>query len=184
MIRLNRESAERGRSVAIIGADTRPCPTMTLAEHEFRIEKVRLALSVRLLGGDVLAGHVFVQPPVYGATTATALDLLNQGEAYFPLACDDRGILLVAKERLVEAWGEAVGEEDETRVLSSRAVGVELRLASGVTANGTMLLEVPSGRPRLLDFLNDCRMRFLRLMTTEGPRIINARLIESARPLD
>lgn len=157
---------------------------MTLAEHEFRIEKLRLALSVRLLGGDVVAGYVFVQTPVYGTVAETALDLLNHSETFFPLACDDRGILLVAKDRLVEAWGEAVGDDDEVRVMTGRPVLVELRLASGVTVSGTMLLEVPSGRPRLLDYLNDNRLRFMRLLTADGPRIINARLIESARPLD
>lgn len=151
---------------------------------QYRIEKLRLALSLRLLSGDVIDGHVFLQPPGYGGTPESALDLLNQPDRFFPIASNGQDILLIAKERLVEAWGEAVGEEDALRSATSHPVSAELRLASSVTVSGTMLLEVPEDRPRMLDFLNHNRQRFVRVATDAGPRIVNARLVESVRPLD
>lgn len=151
---------------------------------QYRIEKLRLALSLRLLGGEVLEGHVFLQSFGYSGTPESALELLNQPDRFFPIACNGQGILLVAKERLVEAWGEAVGEEDALRSATSVPVSAELRLASSLTVSGTMLLEVPDDRPRMLDFLNHNRQRFVRVATASGPRLVNARLVESVRPLD
>ncbi len=151
---------------------------------QYKIEKSRLALSLRLLSGEVIEGHVFLQPPGYGGTPESALDLLNQPDRFFPIACEGREILLVAKERLVEAWGEAIGEEDALRSASSLRMSVEFRLASNVTVSGTMLLEVPEDQHRMLDFLNHNRQRFVRVGTASGPRLVNARLIESVRPID
>jgi hypothetical protein len=49
---------------------------------------------------------------------------------------------------------------------------------------GTVMLELPTDRPRLLDLLNDTRERFLTLYTSDGVRFINRALIERVRPLD
>lgn len=152
--------------------------------HEYRIEKTRLSLFVRLQSGEAVHGSVFLPQAVFGTPPTTALELLNDAEPFFPLDCEDIGILLIAKDRLVEAWGDAVGNEDEMRIATMRAVAVELWMADGRARTGTMLLEVPMDRPRLLDFLNDHRQRFVRMDTPDGPHIINARLIERARPLD
>jgi hypothetical protein len=151
--------------------------------HEYRIEKLRLALSLRLLGGEVIDGHVFLQPATYGGGRESAMHLLNAPEPFLPIDQEGRGILLVSKDRLLEAWGEAMGDEDELRLATARAVHVELQLPGCTMQAGTILLEVPADRPRVLDFLNDNQQRFIRLNTGAGALAINSRLIESARPL-
>jgi hypothetical protein len=151
---------------------------------QYRIEKLRQGVSVRLLGGDVIEGFVFLQQVGYAGTPETALEMLNQEEPYFPIARDDSGILLIAKHRLLEAWGEGVGEDDDLLVASSRSVRAELRLASALVVSGMIRMEVRADRPRLLDYLNEYTAPFLRVNTPAGARVINARLIESAHPLD
>jgi hypothetical protein len=151
---------------------------------QYRIEKLRKGMSVRLLGGDVIEGFVFLQQVGYTGTPETALEMLNQDDPYFPIARDDSGVLLIAKHRLVEAWGEAVGEDDELLIASSPTVRAELRLASAAMVSGMIRMEVRADRPRLLDYLNESLTPFLRVNTSAGARVINARLIESARPLD
>jgi hypothetical protein len=151
----------------------------------FRIVKDRMAVSVTLLGGERVDGEVFVQhPPDGAARQEEPRDVLNAPEPFFPVR-DGRGrVVLLAKDRVAEVTGREVIGDDEVRRASARSAMLELTLTNGMTRTGSVLLELPSGRPRLLDFLNREHERFLTLYTAEGARLINRRLIESVRPLD
>ena len=63
--------------------------------YDYRIEKQRLGVTVLLASGDVVRGHVFVQPSVYGmhahagphgrrGQLAPRTYLLNQAMVRFP----------------------------------------------------------------------------------------------------
>ncbi|MGH7718900.1 MAG: hypothetical protein ACREON_08680 [Gemmatimonadaceae bacterium] len=153
--------------------------------HQYRIEKQRLAVSLRLLGGRCVEGEMFVPRTAEGyAPVARAIDVFNADEPFLPLELADGGVVLVAKDRVVEVMGEGVGEDDELRLSIALRSPLELILNGGAVLEGWMLLEVPDDRQRVLDFLNDYRQRFLTFYTLEGPRLVNARLIELSRPLD
>jgi hypothetical protein len=47
-----------------------------------------------------------------------------------------------------------------------------------------VLLELPAGQPRVLDFLNRLSDRFLVLYAAEGTRLVNRALIERVHPRD
>ena len=153
--------------------------------YDYRIEKQRLGVTVLLASGDVVRGHVFVQPSVYGMHAhAGPHGLFNGPEPFFPLELEDGGVLLVSKARVAEVSGSSELAEDELRRLSAREAMMEITLAPGMSYIGTALLELPTERPRLLDLLNDSRERFLTLYTSDGVRFINRALIERVRPLD
>jgi hypothetical protein len=152
---------------------------------DYRIEKQRLGVTVLLASGDVVRGHVFVQPTGYGTHPHSGPHgLFNGPEPFFPLELEDGGVLLVAKERVAEVSGSSELADDELRRLAAREAMMEVTLASGMSYVGTVLLELPTDRPRLLDLLNDSRERFLTLYTSDGVRFVNRALIERVRPLD
>jgi hypothetical protein len=61
---------------------------------------------------------------------------------------------------------------------------LQVTLTGGVTRFGSMRLELPSDRPRLLDHLNCGTERFLTLYTDRDVRLVNRAMIERVRPLD
>lgn len=152
---------------------------------KYRIEKHRIAVTVVMMGGDEIRGHIFVQPLAYQyGVPEDPLHLLNAADPFLPLAQDDDEVLLVAKDRVVEVRGIASHDEDMLRRESARPALVEITLAGGIVHLGSVRLETPSDRPRLQDFLNHYPSRFATLYTTEGVRLINVRLIDRVRPLD
>ncbi|HEX6537098.1 MAG TPA: hypothetical protein VF041_21125 [Gemmatimonadaceae bacterium] len=152
---------------------------------EYRIEKERLEVTLRLMGGDEVHGFVFVQPPLLGhSSQAEPATLFNDSEPFFPLELPSGEVLLVAKARVVEVSGIPLDVHVEEIRASSPMALLEITLAGGITHFGSMRLEVRADRPRLLDYLNDCLDRFITLYTDQGVRLVNRALIECVRPLD
>lgn len=151
---------------------------------EYRIEKYRLPVAVTLTSGDRLAGDVFVQANArYRVGPEDASDLFNSPEPFCPLDADG-GTHLIAKEMVTEVEADLVVEDDALRRASAAYALVEIRMADGAIRTGSVYLEVPLERPRLLDFLNFYTLRFLTLHTVDGARLINRRYIARVRPLD
>ena len=151
----------------------------------FKIEKERLEVTVTLEGCAEMRGFIFLQPRIYGySSRSEPAALLNDSELFFPLELDNGDVLLLSKERVVDISGLPLDDEDELVRASSPMALLEITLAGGLTRLGSMRLEVRADRPRLLDYLNDSRQRFLMLYTDQGVRLVNRKLIERVRPLD
>ena len=151
---------------------------------DYRIEKDRIAVVVTTFDGERLAGDLFVQPYTrYRMGREQAPDLLNASEPFFPLGTDEATQLL-AKDNVREV--EVPGDDPEGLGVhaGARVSEIEVVLQGGIVRSGTVLLETPSDRPRLLDFLNRLDSRFLTLYCRDGVRLLNRRLIERVRPLD
>ena len=153
--------------------------------YQYRIEKDRLPITIKLDGGDCIEGHIFVQPSVYRHLgREEAIDLLNAPEPFFPIVGTDGSTLLIAKDRVMEAWPVQPDEDEELRLAGTREALLELVLVDGTVRSGTIPLELPSDRPRLLDFLNSHSERFLALHAADAIHLINTRVIKCIRPLD
>lgn len=157
--------------------------------HEFRIAKDRCSVVLALVSGETIAGAMFVQHAGEGdPRRESARDVLNSAERFFPMETAAGETLLVAKDRvidvLVELPGDGDGDGDELRRASARSALLEIVLSGGVVRSGLVLLELPSGQPRLLDYLNRLSDRFLVLYAAEGTRLINRALIERVLPRD
>jgi hypothetical protein len=152
---------------------------------DFRIQKERLEITLTLIGGEQLRGRIFVQPLAYPRHgREEPIDLLNEPDPFFPLEVDGGEMLLIAKDRVLEVSGIRAAEDDEVRRASARMALLEVKLTGGIAHFGSMQLELPSGRGRLLDHLNGCTERFLTLYTDRDVRLVNRALIERVRPLD
>jgi hypothetical protein len=153
--------------------------------HDYRFDKSRVPITVRLLGGEELRGTLFAQASQFRARGhEEPIDLLNDPEPFFPLEREDGVVVLIPKARVLELRGVGLSPEDELRRASVRAVEVVVRLVDGADRTGTLLLEMPSDRPRVLDYLNHSAERFLTLFGKDEVQILNAEAIEYVRPLD
>lgn len=133
-------------------------------------------MSVALSGGEIIAGDIFLGTVSrFRPEPQDPAEFLNEDDAYFALAAEDGRAMLIAKENV-----ECVAAPHPGPVHAgspSDAIGVELALLGGATATGAVVLDTPSGRSRLLDYLNTHRERFLPIHQPERLLLVNRRVI-------
>lgn len=152
---------------------------------DYIIEKSCAPVSLLTLSGERLAGEVYLQPYVHHRRgREEVVDLLNAFEPFFPLRCADGAIRFLLKDEVVEVELDQLPFEDDDRRLGAREAVVELTLATGDSYTGCIHYEVPTARPRLLDWLNRLEQRFILVHASNGPRLVNWRRIAAVRPLD
>lgn len=153
------------------------------AWNDIRIEKERVAVSITMIGGELLSGSLFaplIYPP---GGQEEPLQLLNEPEPFFPLGLATGEVLLISKARVLEIVLDASSGAEELPGSAPTAL-VQLTLTGGMTHIGSLRLEVRMPRPRVLDYMNHCVEHFMALRTDDGVRLINRKMIERVRPLD
>jgi len=153
----------------------------------YRIETTRKAVILTMLGGEEVRGNVFIHFSSYRPFELEDVsELFNADSPFFPLELDSDEVILIAKERVAEVAadrGEAPSDlaprdpPSPTALLQVVLVGGEVRL-------GSIRLDAPPARARVLDYLNALTSRFLTLYTSNEARLINRSLIDRVRPLD
>ncbi|HVS60808.1 MAG TPA: hypothetical protein VHE82_08990 [Gemmatimonadaceae bacterium] len=153
----------------------------------YRIETTRKAVILTMLGGEEVRGNVFIHFSSYRPFELEDVsELFNSETPFFPLELETSEVILVAKERVAELAadrGEAPSDlapcdpPSPTALLQIVLVGGEVRL-------GSIRLDAPPDRARVLDYLNALTSRFLTLYTSNEARLINRSLIDRVRPLD
>jgi hypothetical protein len=153
---------------------------------DYRLEKSRRRIVVKMHSGEMLTGDMFLQPyGRYGGGAERPIDILNAAERFFPLKNRESGeIVLVAKDQVVSVACDRDPGDDDSRTDITRHVALEVRLIHGDTFAGTALLEVPEDHARVLDFLNRWKPRFIPLHTGDGQLLVNRSMIERVRSLD
>ena len=155
--------------------------------NEYRIEKLRRAVTVVFRGGRRLEGDVFVrlQAKLHAGPEEPS-DHLNDESAYFALSLvrADEGdeVLLVAKDQV--AWVEFPPNENEAEFdVPHVGINVELALADQSCASGCVFPETRADRARLIDFLNEYALPFLPVFGTDATRLVNRRMIVHVKQL-
>jgi len=139
---------------------------------EYRIEKVRRRVTVSLAGGRSLDGDIFLQPTArYRMGPQDPIELLNESDAFFPLATDDEQLVLLAKSHVTRV--QFADDEADTPVGDVPDTAVVVLFADGTQITGQLRLETRSDRSRLLDFLNGTRQRFVTLRSASAVCLIN-----------
>src|SRR5256885_14691950 len=105
---------------------------------QYRIEKLRRAVTVVFRGGRRLDGDVFVrlQARLHDGPELPS-DHLNDESSYFALSLADDDVLIVAKEQV--AWVEFPADEHDTDFeVPHVGISVEVALADGTASTGTV----------------------------------------------
>jgi hypothetical protein len=152
---------------------------------DYQIEKTRSPVVLMTTTGERVEGDVFLQSYVlhrHGPEEVS--DLLNGPEPFLAVRGRDGVIRFLQKERIAEAELLDPPSEDDARRLGAREACVELTRVTGESYTARIFYEVPTARPRLLDWLNRLEQRFILVHATAGPRLVNWRTLTVVRPLD
>jgi hypothetical protein len=163
-----------------------PQPYTSDSANLYRIETARKPVILTMLGGEELKGNVFIHFSSYRPFELEDVsELFNADSPFFPLELPNGEVILVSKERVAEAAVDHGDISDlppretptPTALLQVILVGGEVRL-------GSIRLDAPPARARVLDYLNALTARFLTLYTSNEARLINRSMIDRVRPLD
>ncbi|HMG71132.1 MAG TPA: hypothetical protein VK544_08440 [Gemmatimonadaceae bacterium] len=163
-----------------------PQPFANESANQYRIETTRKAVILTMLSGEELRGNVFIHFSSYRPFELEDVsELLNADTPFFPLELDNREVILVSKERVAEAAANRGDESDQPpREAPSPTALLQIVLIGGEVRLGSIRLDAPPARARVLDYLNALTSRFLTLYTSNEARLINRSLIDRVRPLD
>jgi hypothetical protein len=153
-----------------------------------RIEKEPLDVHVLTVGGESLAGRIFLHPySAHRHGRELPADLMNSAEPFFPLLVGD-SIVIVSKSAIAELSYSALDDEQD---FGTMPIGVDVTLnvtmAGGKSFGGSLWVEGPVNSPRLLDFVNrsaNTSARFIALHAEDRVRLLNLAHIETIRTMD
>lgn len=146
---------------------------------DYRIEKIRRRVSVVLADGSRLDGSVFLRPVSrYRTRPEEPADLLNEADPFFVLEHGGEALLLA--KRNVARVELPVPDEDDSD-LAALGVPVEIALTDGSSCSGSIFLDTPADRSRLLDFLNAYAFRFLPVIDARQVLLVNTDTIARVR---
>lgn len=114
----------------------------------------------------------------------TILDRLNDANLFLPLrVSDDLHLVFLNKIHIVrvDASHEDGTPVDPERVAESNTQSIKVQLINGEQLRGTVLIDGPSGRRRLSDFLNT-QPAFLPLVGPERLHLLQKRYIARIEP--
>jgi hypothetical protein len=164
-----------------------PQPYTSESANLYRIETTRKAVILTMLGGEELRGNVFIHFSSYRPFEMEDVsELLNADTPFFPLELSNEEVILISKERVAEAAadrGEDAPDQPPREAPAPTAL-LQVVLIGGEVRLGSIRLDAPPGRARVLDYLNALTSRFLTLYTSNEARLINRSLIDRVRPLD
>lgn len=162
-------------------------PYISDSANLYRVQTAQKAVILTMLGGEELRGNVFIHPSSYRPFELEDVsELLNAGSPFFPLELETGEVVIISKERVAEAAanrGEDASDHPPRGTPSPTAL-LQVLLVGGEVRLGSIRLEAPPDRARVLDYLNALTSRFLTLYTSNEARLINSSLIERVRPLD
>jgi hypothetical protein len=153
----------------------------------YRIETTRKAVILTMLDGEEVRGNVFIHFSSYRPFELEDVsELFNSDMPFFPLELENSEVILVSKERVAELAADRSEDPSDLppRETASPTALLQVVLVGGEVRLGSIRLDAPPDRARVLDYLNALTSRFLTLYTSNEARLINRSLIDRVRPLD
>lgn len=159
-----------------------PVPDTLPLMSDYRIEKVRHRVTVTLTTGQTLEGDIFLQAFArFRAGPEQPIDALNDADDFIPLVSPS-GVLVLQKSQIAMVVTEMPASEADVEA-GFVGMNVEVTLTGGITRTGSVFPELRADRPRLVDFLNDTRLRFLPMFAGEHLLLVSRTHIAYARPI-
>ncbi len=151
---------------------------------DYRIEKVRRRVEITLASGQTLEGDIFLQAFArFRAGPEEPLDVLNETDAFLPLALGS-GELVVVQKAQIASVATSLPEGDDAVETGLVGMHVSITFAHGGSMTGSLFPEVRADRPRLVDFLNSTPLRFFPVFSSARLYIVATAHIAFAHPVD
>ncbi len=146
----------------------------------YRVDKQEKEVAVHLSDQVVHHGVVFLSPFASSHSGAqTLLDLLREKDAFLPFRDAQNRFILVNKSAVTHLAYR--GGEDKDAPLGDE-MRVRITFFGGEVLEGKIVLEMPEGKSRLLDYVN-ASPGFFALVGEEERYIANGALVREISPL-
>jgi len=147
----------------------------------YRVAKTELPVVVFQADGSVMKGVVFLSAATRDHLgTQTLNDLMNEPGDFFPFRSEAGNFCVSNKQTITHIRYEPQPNDPEQQLLGHRAE-VEVRFVGGEQLTGTVIIEMPEGKDRLLDFIN-ATDGFFMLQTQEAHYLVNVRQLRDVSP--
>lgn len=153
---------------------------------DLSLPRTTLSATLVLVDGESRDGLIFLIPRTshhFGGETP--LEMLHRPEPVFPFKTDDGKVLLIVKAQTIRlSTDEGDRLSDAQRPSVGRTVRLEVALDDGFSISGTVTMEVPEARSRLLDYLNDLPDPFFTVVDGGTMHFVNRDHVLYVRPLE
>ena len=147
----------------------------------YRVEKSELPVVVFQADGSIMKGIVFLSAAAYNNMgQQTLLDLLKESGDFFPVRSEAGEFCATNKQTITHIRFEPPEQEEEYQSLGDRE-DVGIKFVGGEQLKGTLVIEMPEGRNRLFDFINDMEGFFL-LQNEEAHYMVNVSQVLDISP--
>jgi hypothetical protein len=147
----------------------------------YRVEKSELSVVVFQADGSIMKGVVFLSATAYSHMgKQTLLDLLKEPGDFFPFRSEAGEFCVTNKQTITHIRFEPPEQEEQYQSLGDRE-DVQIKFVGGEQLGGTVTIEMPEGRNRLLDFINAMKGFFL-LQTQEARYLVNVSQVRDISP--
>ena len=147
----------------------------------YHVEKSELSVVVFQADGSIMKGVVFLSATAYSHMgKQTLLDLLKEPGDFFPFRSEAGEFCVTNKQTITHIRFEPPEQEEQYQSLGDRE-DVEIKFVGGEQLVGTVTIEMPEGRNRLLDFINAMKGFFL-LQTQEAHYLVNVSQVRDISP--
>lgn len=146
---------------------------------EYQVEKKKVSVTLELVDGQTRDGVIFLSPfSSSHSGPQTLLDLMSEEEPFAPFVGGDNDFLLINKAQISHIRYQK--EPDDKPVLGTPLV-VTVTFTNSRQLTGTVVLEVPEGKSRLIDFMNS-NTAFFGLKCEDGDYVVNPNIIIEIAP--
>ena len=146
---------------------------------EYQVEKQKVSVTVELVDGQTRDGVIFLSPfSSFHSGPQTLIDLMSEKEPFAPFVGNDGSFLLINKAQISHILYQK--EADDKPILGT-PLEVIVTFTNSRQLSGTVVLEVPEGKSRLLDFMNG-NSDFFGLQCEGGDYVVNPNIIIEIAP--
>jgi hypothetical protein len=147
----------------------------------YRVEKTEQPVVLFQADGSVMKGMVFLSASAYSHLgQQTLLDLLKEKEGFFPFRSESGSFSIANKSTITHIRYDPVKTDKEYCPLGS-AESVVITFVGGEQLRGTIIIDLPEGRKRLIDFFNAANGYFA-MQTDESHHLVNTAQIRDISP--
>jgi hypothetical protein len=142
---------------------------------EYQVEKQKVSVTIFLVDGQTRDGVIFLSPySSFHSGPQTLFDLMSEEEPFVPFVGNDGSFLLINKVQISHLKYQK--EEDDDQPVLGTPLEVTVSFTNSRQLSGTVVLEVPEGKSRLIDFMNS-NQDFFGLSCDDGDYVVNPNII-------
>lgn len=147
----------------------------------YRVEKAEQNVVLFQADGSVMKGVVFLSASAYSHVGRQGLlELLQEKDPFFPFRSENGEFKVASKRNITHIRYQPESKEPDYCALGKPET-VSITFVGGEQLHGVIIIDLPEGRKRLLDFIN-AAAGFFEVQSDDARYLVNTAQIRDVRP--